>query len=76
MAQDTIIGLKNLRENMDEYISKVRGGKSFVVIKKSKPVFKITPLDEWGDDGLWETVIDFTKTNKKGIVAKEILKYL
>ena len=76
MASNTIIGLKSLRDNMEEYISQVKKGKSFVVVKKSRPVFKLTPLDEWGDDGLWETVIDFTKIHKNGISPKDILKYL
>ncbi len=76
MANNTIIGLKNLRENMDKYISLVNRGRSFVVVKKSKPVFKLTPIDNWGDDGAWETVADFRKINKKGISAKKILEYL
>lgn len=76
MASGTIIGLKNLRENMEEYISQVKKGKSFVVVRKSKPVFKLAPLDEWGDDGLWETVIDFRKIQKNGVSPKNILKYL
>ena len=76
MASNTIIGLKSLRDNMEEYISQVKKGKSFVVVKKSRPVFKLTPLDEWGDDGLWEKVIDFTKIHKNGISSKDILKYL
>lgn len=76
MANNTIIGLKSLRENMDKYISQVKGGKSFIVIRKSKPVFRLTPLDQWGDDGLWETVIDFTKIDKRGVSSKKMLKYL
>ncbi len=37
-----IIGLKELRENMDTYISKVSKGESFIVVRRSKPVFKIS----------------------------------
>jgi prevent-host-death family protein len=66
--KNSIIGLKDLRENMDNYISQVKKGKSFVVVRKSKPVFKLSPLDEWGDDGAWEKVVDFTKI-KKGEVS-------
>ena len=68
--KNSIIGLKDLRENMDNYISQVQKGKSFVVVKKSKPVFKLAPLDEWGDDGVWEKVVDFAKIKKEGILLK------
>jgi len=66
-----IVGLKELRENTDFYIDAVKKGKSFVVVRKSKPVFRISPADE--DEGLWETVIDFTKIKKGGIHIDEIL---
>lgn len=69
-----ILGLKELRENMQKYASLVEKGKSFIVVKKSKPLFKISSVDE--DDGLWETIADFTKINKNGVPAKEILKVL
>jgi prevent-host-death family protein len=71
-----IIGLKELRENTEKYISDVEKGKSFTVVKRSKPVFKITPVDEWGDDGVWETVIDFREINKHGVPAVDVLKAL
>ena len=69
---ENIINLKNLRENMQEYAQKVKRGHSFVVFKKSKPLFKISPVD--GE--YWEEVIDFTKVKKGGIDLKELLKRL
>ncbi len=69
-----IVGLKELRENIQKYASRVEKGESFVVVKKSKPLFKITSPDE--DEGLWETVIDFTKHRKGGISAEELLARL
>ncbi len=74
--KNSIIGLKDLRENTQSYISEVKKGKSFIVVKKSRPVFKITPVDEWGDEGVWETVVDFTQINPKGVPAKDVLKAL
>lgn len=71
-----IVGLKELRENMGSYISAVEKGRTFTVVRKSKPIFKLSPIDEWGDEGIWETIVDFTKIRKGGIPAKEILKYL
>ncbi|MFH1671433.1 MAG: hypothetical protein ABH889_01485 [Candidatus Portnoybacteria bacterium] len=69
---DNIVNLKNLREHMQEYAKKVQKGDSFIVFKKSKPLFKITPID----DGIWEEVIDFTKIKKQGIDIKDLLKRL
>jgi len=68
------VGLKELRENMEKYASLVKKGKSFIVVKRSKPLFKISSIDE--DDGLWETVIDFTRLKKGGIPAEELLDRL
>lgn len=68
---ENIIGLKELRENINTYISQVEKGKSFVVVKKSKPVFRLSPLDN--GEGMWENVIDFTKTKKGGVSITDIL---
>lgn len=68
-----ILGLKELRENMQKYASRVEKGESFIVVKKSKPVFKLVPAESEEE---WETVADFTKINKNGVPAKEVLKVL
>lgn len=70
---DKIIGLKDLREHVNKYAAEVKNGRSFIVVKKSKPLFKITPLM---DEGVWETVVDFTKIKKGGVSAEEILECL
>ena len=69
---ENIVNLKNLRENMQEYAQKVQRGQSFIILKKSKPLFKISPIEE----GPWEEVIDFTKIKKGGVNLKELLKRL
>ena len=71
-----IIGLKELRENTEPYIKNIKKGQSFIVIRKSKPIFKLSPVDEWGDDGIWEQVIDFTKISKKGVAIEKVIKAL
>lgn len=68
-----IIGVKELRNNLNNYISLVDQGKSFTVVKRSCPVFRIIPIEE---EDQWETVVDFTKINKEGVSAKEVLKSL
>ncbi|MEI6810788.1 MAG: type II toxin-antitoxin system prevent-host-death family antitoxin [Candidatus Nomurabacteria bacterium] len=67
-TMSNIIGLRNFREETDKYIKEVKKGKSFTVLKKNNPVFKIVPADVWGDDGIWETVISFKDVSKNGSV--------
>lgn len=71
---NNIIGLKELRENTENYVSQVKKGKSFIVIRRSEPVFKISPLEE--AEELWETVIDFTKIKKGGVALQQLLSRL
>ncbi|MEK7579700.1 MAG: type II toxin-antitoxin system prevent-host-death family antitoxin [Patescibacteria group bacterium] len=68
-----LIGVKELRENLEKYLNRIKKGESFIVVKKSKPVFKIIPPES---EEKWETVIDFTNINKNGISARKILKEL
>ena len=72
--RNNIVGLKELRGNIEAYISEVKKGKSFIVVRRSKPVLKISSPDE--DESMWETVIDFTKIRKGGVPAEEVLKAL
>lgn len=74
MKNNAIVGLKELRENLESYISKVKEGSSFIVVKKSKPVFRISPPEE--DASMWEPVIDFTKIKKGGIPIADLLSRL
>jgi len=69
-----IIGLKELRENMPSYVNRVNSGDSFIVIKKTKPVFKISPVEN--DEDIWEEVIDFSKIKKGGVAINELLNRL
>ncbi|MEK7565238.1 MAG: type II toxin-antitoxin system prevent-host-death family antitoxin [Patescibacteria group bacterium] len=72
--KNSIIGLKELRENTEVYVTQVKKGKSFVVVRKSKPVFKISPVTD--EDSLWETVIDFTRIKKGGVAIEDIISRL
>jgi len=51
---ENIIGLKVLREKMGVYASRVQKGESFIIVKQSKPLFRISPVDEdvYSDDFL------------------------
>lgn len=68
-----VISLKELRENMPKYEARVAKGDSFIVFKRSKPIFRIAPVE---DEAGWETVIDFTKLRKGGMPADELIERL
>lgn len=71
---EKIIGLRELRENLPAYEKKIKAGEAFLVVKKSKPVFRICPVSE--DEALWDEVVDFTKLQKGGIEIGKLLKRL
>lgn len=73
--QKNIVGLKDLRENMEKYIKRVRKGESLTVFRRSEPVFRITPVDA-DDEAGWEMVIDFTEINPNGVPAEDVLRAL
>lgn len=73
--QNKNVGLKDLRENMEKYIKRVRKGESLTVFRRSEPVFRISPVDADNEAG-WETVIDFTEVNPNGVPAEDVLKAL
>ena len=74
--KNTPVGLKELRENIESYVSQVKKGKTFVVLRRSKPLFKITPLDADEEGVIWERVADFTKIKKGGVPLADLLSRL
>lgn len=72
-SKNNIIGLKELRLNTKKYISHVSKGESFIIVRRSKPIFKLVPFDE-DDDSIWETVVDFTTIRKGGVPAELVLE--
>lgn len=67
-----IIGLREFRENTKTLISDIQKGSSFIVMKKNKPIFKVSPIT----NEKWEEVIDFTKIKKGRIDIDELLERL
>ena len=68
---EKLVGLKELRQNMKKYIDCVNKGESLIIIRKSTPLFKISPIENESED--WEEVIDFTKIKKGGVNIQDIL---
>jgi len=69
--KSSIVGLKELRENIDTYIAEVERGRSFTVVRRSKPILKISSPGDESD--LWERVVDFTKIKKGGVALGDLL---
>ncbi|MEK9130482.1 MAG: hypothetical protein AAB526_03770 [Patescibacteria group bacterium] len=70
---ENLIALKDLRLNMEKYALAVKAGQSFIVLKQSKPLFKLAPIDENND---WEEVINFAKIKKGGVDINALLAIL
>lgn len=66
------ISVKELRSNLQDYVEAVDKGRSFTVIRRSKPVFKLMPIEE----DRWETVVDFTRINRGGVDIDDVLTRL
>jgi len=67
------ISIRSLRENLASIANKVSEGQQFAVYRRSKPAFKIVPIDTPIDDQ-WEMVMDFTEGGKtQGVEIGELL---
>lgn len=72
---DKIIGVKELRENIDKYAAQVKAGRFITVVKRSEPLFRLTPVDD--DESGWES-FDLTKIKgyENGMPASKFLEVL
>lgn len=75
MIHTEVVKLKDLRTNLDRYLSKLGKVEGFTVIRRSEPIFNISPVKNSADE-LWEPVVDFTRLKKGGIQIKDILSRL
>ena len=73
MSTNTTVSLKELREQFPKYIEAISRGQSFTVVKRSKPIFQLSPISDEGD---WQTIVDFTSIRDKGVDADEVLTAL
>jgi prevent-host-death family protein len=70
---ENTISLKELRQQFPKYIDAISKGKSFTVVKRSKPIFQISPIS---DEGSWTTIVDFTEIDSDGVSVDDVLKAL
>ena len=69
------VGLKELRVDTERYIAEVRRGKSFTVLRRSRPVFKISPPDSMGDEGVW-TDLDLRDSHGRGMSPDALIRII
>ena len=69
--KEMIIALKEFRLNTQKYIDASLQGHSFIVVKRSRPIFRIEPISEQ-----WETIANFSTVSGGGISAKKVLAAL
>jgi len=67
-----LITLKEFRANVGEFASQVAKGRTLIVTKRSRPLFRIGPVDEGG----WEEVVDLTKIKPGGVRIDDLLARL
>ena len=73
----TTIPIKSFRANLANIADQVEQRKSFTVIRRSKPSFRVVQISDEVPEEEWETVIDFTKKGKeKGAKIQDALKVL
>ena len=61
---DSIIGIKELHQNLKRVADAAMKGKSFTVVRDSKPVFRIEPIEM--SQGKTRTIDDFLALKFKG----------
>lgn len=69
---ENAIGLKEFRMNVEKYAKVVQKGVPVVVMRHSKPIFRISQVE----DENWEGVVDFTKIIKGGVNINDLLSRL
>lgn len=73
LRQNSTVSLKELRKQFPKYIDAIAKGQSFTIVKRSKPVFQISPVN---DEGSWQIIADFTSIKRQGVSADEVLTAL
>ena len=69
---ENIINLKAFREDTAKYLDQIEKGKTFVVFKRSKPAFTISPVKEAD----WVTIADFSKMKGGGVPIEKLITAL
>jgi len=68
--EEQIVPFKDFRLNSQKYINAVGRGESFLVMKRSRPIFRMEPVRE-----RWES-LDLRDKKGNGMPAEKFLKIL
>ncbi len=69
--REKILAFKEFRLNAPKYIARLEKGESFLVMKRSRPAFRLEPVEE-----VWENIGDFSKMPGGGISVEKLIKAL
>jgi len=64
-----IVSSKDFRQSFPKYQILVEGGVSLTIVKRSKPIFKIEPVDLEFQDGITEALLDYENSETKNFVS-------
>jgi len=68
-----IVSSKEFRNSFPKYQKLVESGMSITIVKRSKPIFKIEPVDLEFDSKITEALLDYENNEKDNFVDyKEI----
>ncbi len=65
---------KELLEQVDALAKRDYTSRSDVIRQALLQRIRRPAVDEWGDEGTWETLIDFRDINPQGVPAEEVLE--
>ena len=60
-----IVSSKEFRQSFPKYQKLVEGGVSITIVKRSKPIFKIVPVDIEFQNGITDALLDYENTKGK-----------
>jgi antitoxin (DNA-binding transcriptional repressor) of toxin-antitoxin stability system len=63
-----IVSSKEFRQSFPKYQKLVEGGVSITIVKRSKPIFKIEPVDLEFQEGITDALLDYENAKEKNFV--------
>ena len=70
-----IVSSKEFRASFPKYQKLVESGVSITIVKRSKPIFKIEPVDIEFQNGITDAILDYeSKKSKKFVKYNDVFK--
>ncbi len=71
--QQIIVSGKNFRQNFPKYQHLVEKGISIIVVKRSKPIFRIEPVDVDFQNEITSSLLDYEDNHQDNFVSYDKL---